>query len=134
MDKAEIQGRLYNLKELRRVRDTYSDEIPSGILHSDSTRGNGNPKYKCRKAWFMYVSMAMQDGYSDRFFNHEVQNLYKNRLKPVIRGVIGKELVERSDIDVANEVLTSAINHQESVLRPVLLQAMLQSFRARVQQ
>ena len=45
---------LKHLEDLKRVRDTHSDEIPDKHIHSDSRKSplDQAPRYKCRKSWF----------------------------------------------------------------------------------
>jgi hypothetical protein len=66
-----IEKYIHSVKSLK---DDYSEEIPSAILHS-TTRLNStideSPKYKVRKAWFQCVGDVLADGIRKGYLPNE---------------------------------------------------------------
>lgn len=109
------------LDRLKIMRDEWSNEIPSIMLHSNMEQsGMQPPKYKVRVAWFSGViassEILIRDGYASESSKKLFEDFmhYWKTDREIERPKIDEETPTiKEDIDKADELLTSLIEDLE---------------------
>ena len=95
------------VQSVKSLRDDYSEEIPSTILHS--THQDGGPKFKVRKAWFQCVSGVLAEGIKKGYLPREYIETYHEFHHRVRETGFHDRDTNREDITHANQILDDII-------------------------
>lgn len=87
------------------MRDDWSEEIPSEILHSVSQQGRDSNKFKVRKAWFQGVSSWLYEGIRRSYLPPEFGGRYEEFHKRVEETKFHSRDTTKEDIDYADRIL-----------------------------
>ncbi len=100
------------LQRVKYLKDDYSDEILSTILHSrDQISG---PKFKVRKAWFYCVGSVLASGVRNSYLPPEYINTFLEFHQRNKDSDFHHRDTTREDIDYANKILDDIINELSS--------------------
>lgn len=106
-----IMNREKYLEKLRDLRDNWSDEIPTEILHSP-----GRLQFKARKAWFQAIYAWIEIGLKKGFIDNEIINAYEDFHNYIGDSWLCERLTEKQDIKQGNKVLSAVISRVEQIL------------------
>jgi hypothetical protein len=103
------------LREIRSLKEDYSDEIPDRILHStEFVDGRAvKPKFKCRKGWFIGFYALVDHGIKEGFVSDDVAGLFDDFLKYANDTRLAGRLTTSEDIQRANRILEKIIEELE---------------------
>lgn len=98
---------------LRTLRDSWSDEIPEEIIHSNSR----NNRFKVRKNWFQGVTATLEEvleGIDDEDFEKRIKiaEFVTQYTSPSFKD---KPLTEESDIYEANEMINFVLGERPAI-------------------
>jgi len=104
------------LRELKRLKDTYSDDIPGGILHSTIYVDGESvtPRYKVRKGWFQGLIPMVDEGERLGYLDGLSLELWRDLVRHIDETGFRERLTTKDDIDKANALLDSIIRHLET--------------------
>jgi hypothetical protein len=102
------------LEKLRYLRDIWSDEIPTEILH-----GPHGPQFKVRKAWFQAIYAWIEIGLDKGLVDNEIRGAYQDFHNYIGDSWLCKRLTEKQDIEQGNKVLSSVISRVEQIITQV---------------
>lgn len=106
------------LREVKRLKDEYSNEIPQKILHS-TTIIDGKPttpKYKVRRAWFQGVWTIVSEGVRLGYVSEETRKMQEEFEQYTADTGLKKRKTTREDIEKENAVLGKIIVDLEAKL------------------
>lgn len=92
------------------MRDDWSEEIPSEILHSNSQKGT---RFKVRKAWFQGVSSWLYEGIRRSYLPPEFGGRYQEFHKRVEETKFHSRDTTKEDIDYADRILDDILTALE---------------------
>jgi hypothetical protein len=104
----ELSPRQKLLRELIRLRDEYSSEIPDKIVGSKDEQG-----YKVRKAWFNFVSGNLELAMMQGLVSQELAQKTEQFAEKYCESDFGERLTTKQDIYEADVLLNEAIEELE---------------------
>ena len=100
-----MEGRNY-LEHLKFLKDGFSNEIPTKILHSNM----GQSRYKVRTNWFQGVIANAECVISEGYVSEKSKKLFEEFMEYYENSNAINRLTSRVDIEKANKLLESLIN------------------------
>ncbi len=106
------------LQLLYELRFTYSDEIPSQILHSDMPGQLDPPKFKVRRIWFTGVAICLSNILDEGLIQgpelrKEVQKYLDTYSKNYDNETTKPIITTRAEIDNANSLIDKVLGVQK---------------------
>jgi nucleoside diphosphate kinase len=91
---------------LKFLRDSFSNEIPTKIIHGNIDQ----PKYKVKKNWFQGIIADAENQISEGYASKKSKKLFEGFIEYYHNSNAINRLTNREDIEKANRLLTSLIN------------------------